>query len=112
VAQVETLLRACIDDYNKSQVAELQKLRKAQPEKAFEADNFIINLLRYKRQLVAIMNTKGEKEVWVNCFSDEKGADWRHEISTSTDRGNYHFKVYLNLTKHEWNGPDISGDPV
>ncbi|AMJ64369.1 hypothetical protein [Hymenobacter sp. PAMC 26628] len=71
LAQVETLLRASIDEYNRPQAVELQKLRKAQPQSEFKADDFIINLPKYKRQLVAVLNAKGEKEVWVNCFSHE-----------------------------------------
>ena len=103
LAQVKVLLRACIDEYNQAQVIELQKLRKAQPNEVFKADNFIINLPKYKRQLVAVINTKGEKEVWVNCFSHELyKMDWHHEIAFWHDGGNCLFNVRINLTKRKW----------
>lgn len=63
-------------------------------------DDFKIDLTgrEYKKQLVAVTNLKGEKEVWVNCFCDEWNKAWRTQVVSVEDGGTCYFNFKLNLT--------------
>ena len=52
----------------------------------------------YKKQLVAVTNSKGEKEVWVNCFCDDWDKAWRTQILMVHDGGPCYFNIRINLT--------------
>jgi len=52
----------------------------------------------YRKQLVAVTNSKGEKEVWVNCFCDDWDTSWRTQIVMLDDGGPCYFNCKLNLT--------------
>ena len=59
----------------------------------------IKNTLDYSKQLIAINNNRGEKEVWVNCSCvriDSKY--WNQEVSVTHDGGNCYFSLMVNLT--------------
>lgn len=84
---IETLLITGVADYNKSLTSD-RTYR--------EID---LNKHNYRKQLMAVINAKGEKEVWVNCFCDTWGSDkWKREIMMVTDGGSCYFNVKLNLT--------------
>ena len=53
---------------------------------------------KYKKQLVPVVNSKGEKEVWVNCFCDDWEKAWRNQIVMVQDGGPCYFSFKLNLT--------------
>jgi hypothetical protein len=52
----------------------------------------------YKKQVVAVTNSKGEKEVWVNYFCDEWHKAWRTHIVMVHDGGPCYFNFKINLT--------------
>jgi hypothetical protein len=52
----------------------------------------------YKKQLVAVTNSKGEKEVWVNCFCDDWDKAWRARVVSVEDGGPCYFNFKINLT--------------
>ena len=56
-----------------------------------------LNANQYRKQLVAVLNQKGEKEVWVNCFCDARDESWRTEIVVVFDGGPCFFSFKLNL---------------
>lgn len=51
----------------------------------------------YRRQYVAIINGKGQKEVWVNFFCTAF-EDWRHEVEIVEDGGGCFFQLRINLS--------------
>jgi len=60
---------------------------------------------RYYKQIIAVTNSKGEKEVWVNCFcnSDDKSRNddnsyWKKGIVSVYDGGSCYFNLRINLT--------------
>ena len=55
------------------------------------------------------VNEKGEKEIWINGFCDNKGTDWKKEIIFVFDGGNCFFEIRLNLTTEECLAIGISG---
>jgi hypothetical protein len=63
----------------------------------------------YKRQLIPIINEKGEKEVWVNCFCDKPDKLWRKEIILVFDGGNCYFNLKINLTKKTFYQISVNG---
>jgi len=59
---------------------------------------FRLELDGYKRQYVAILNEKGEKEVWINFFCQDFEFDkWRTEIPLVDDGGKCFFNIKINL---------------
>jgi hypothetical protein len=55
----------------------------------------------YKKQLVVVINSKAEKEVWVNCFCDKRDESWRTEFVVVHDGGPCYFNFKLNLATNE-----------
>ena len=84
--QVDTLLIKCVTEYNRSL------------EQGYK--RFSIDLIKnnYKRQLVAVTNNKGEKEVWVNCFCRASSYKWKSQIMLVEDGGNCYFNFKINLS--------------
>ncbi len=77
-------------------------------KKGSEADSSIsvIDLKAYKKQYIAVINTKGEKEVWANffCKAIEKRiefVDWKKIPVKVIDGGNCFFHVKLNLSQRK-----------
>ncbi len=62
--------------------------------------NCSIDLKKYKRQYIPCYNKKGEKIVWINCFIDADGVDWKKEIVglLGVDGGISYIDFNLNLT--------------
>lgn len=59
-----------------------------------------LELEGYKRQYVAVLNEKGEKEVWINFFCDtgwteDQLKSYPYEVE---DGGNCFFNIKINLT--------------
>ena len=60
----------------------------------------IENPSKYYKQLIAVINDRGEKEVWVNCFCHlPQGFDWKKNVILVLDGGSCFFNVSVNLTK-------------
>lgn len=58
-----------------------------------------LELEGYKRQYVATLNEKGEKEIWINFFcKDFVFEKWRTELLLVEDGGNCFFNIKINLT--------------
>jgi len=62
--------------------------------------DLIKNPEKYYKQFIPVINSKGEKEVWVNCFcSIEYSPNWKKNIVIVEDGGCY-FQLKINLTKN------------
>jgi hypothetical protein len=87
IGQIEKHLAESVTEYNNSLSA--------------GHDDYKINLKDrdYKKQLVAVTNSKGEKEVWVNCFCDDWDKAWRTQIVMVHDGGPCYFNFKINLTR-------------
>ena len=92
VDSIEVILRAMVQEQNARGRAHLS------------------NLTQYKRQYVAVINAKGEKEVWVNCFCQLVSPAWRKEIVVVYDGGPCFFHLVVNLSKHQYYSVMINGD--
>lgn len=97
--RIDLLLTHCVAEANVKQEQEYQKAVKAFPKLGINRKNYFINLPEYKRQLVAVITEKGEKEVWVNCFCGDIKADyWRKQEVVVDDGGNCFFNLRINLS--------------
>ncbi|MEI6143837.1 MAG: hypothetical protein WCP85_31450 [Mariniphaga sp.] len=96
---IDSLLNKFISDYNLIKEKEFENVNSQRPELKISKSYFIIDLKRYKRQYIAVVNPKGEKEVWINCgcgFSEES---WKHSRISVEDGGNCYFNLKINLFK-------------
>jgi hypothetical protein len=69
-----------------------------------------IDLKRYKRQYVAVINNKGEKEIWINFFCNDCDKDWKKEIIIVKDGGDCFFNLKINLTTKKYYDFMINGE--
>jgi hypothetical protein len=70
----------------------------------------IMPLSKYKIQFVPVINSNGEKEVWINCFCETDGIRWRKEIIFVEDGGNCYFQLKINLNIMKWYSFEVNGD--
>ena len=99
---IDKLLTECIDKYNIDQEKEFGQISSKLPEDKLDNKNFVINWEKYKKQYIAVINSKGEKEVWINCFCDTWRKEWRKDFMTLIDCGRSYFNLKINLTTKEF----------
>ena len=107
---VEDILKKCITNYNPDQEKQFEKINKEHPEYKLDKKHFVIDLTKYKRQYVAIINSKGEKEVWVNCFCNTRDKNWKTNLVFVIDGGNCYFNLKINLTTGQYFELMVNGD--
>ncbi len=84
IMKIEVLVHNVVAQYNK----EAKKALINHPEK-------------YYKQLIAVTNSNGEKEVWVNCFcSLGNYSYWKKSIVVVLDGGSCFFQLKINLKKN------------
>ena len=91
ISEVEQLFDKGINDYN-SKVQDADK-------KYFAID---LNKWKYKRQYVCVVNKNGQKEVYINCFCDTLGDNWKKSLIQVDDGGNCFFNFKINLTTKKY----------
>ncbi|MHC1705014.1 MAG: hypothetical protein AB9846_13980 [Tenuifilaceae bacterium] len=107
---IEKLLKKCIDEYNPSKEKEFIELNSVNPNLNLEKKNFIIDLTRYKRQYIAMVNNIGEKVVWINCFCNTLGNNWKEKLIFVKDGRNCYFNLKINLTREQFYELTVNGD--
>jgi len=90
IIEIDSFIIKCVSDYNASFTQE---------DKQFRID---LTKEIYKKQLVAVTNEKGEKEVWVNCFCRTWDNAWKTKIIHVDDGGNCYFNFKINLTTKKY----------
>lgn len=108
--KIEIILNKCINDYNPNQERQFKEINDKHPEYKLDKKYFIIDLTRYKRQYVAIINSKGEKEVWINCFCNTWDKNWKTNLIFVHDGGNCYFNLKINLTTRKYYELMVNGD--
>ena len=99
INNVDSLLIACVTDYNNS-------LDKDHKEWSIDLKKY-----DYRKQLIAVTNKKGEKEVWVNCFCHIlNNHSWKTEIMIVDDGGNCYFHFKINLTTKKFYDLGVNGE--
>jgi hypothetical protein len=108
--RIETILNKSIKDYNPKQERQFKKINNKHPEYKLDKENFIINLTQYRRQYVASLNSKGEKEVWVNCFCEAYEKDWTKDLIIVNDGGNCFSNLKINLSTGKYYEFRVNGE--
>jgi len=94
---IENILFDCIAEYNFKQEQQFNEISSENPEYNLDINHFIIDIEKYNRQYMPVINDKGEKEVWINCFCNSWEKDWRKERIIVKDGGNCYFNLKINL---------------
>lgn len=72
--------------------------------------NSTIDLKNYKRQYVAYINSKKQKEVWVNCFCQNSDNDeWKSKIIEVSDGGNCFFNLKIIINQKIYTEFSVNG---
>lgn len=95
--RLEALFQQKIGLFNQKAQLDWMKARIKYPKFDWQISDFIIFPNRYVRQYFPAENSRGEKEVWVNCHCDASDY-WREAPMFVKDGGNCHFSMYINLT--------------
>jgi hypothetical protein len=109
INEVEKLLADCIKGYNPKQLKRFNQIVKENPGDKIDKNHFIIDLSRYKRQYVGVINEKGEKEISVYCFCGDGYGNWRKEVLLVMDGGNCFFGLRINLTTKKYYNFQVNG---
>ncbi len=101
---IEQLYFKAIDDYNKRKRNYIDSVYKNKKEKAEALRDYLIPIssVFFIKQLIPVINAKGEKEIYINCFRADphsKEYFWKTELIEVMDGGNDHFHLIINLDK-------------
>jgi hypothetical protein len=110
IDDIEMILTKCIDEYNPEQEKQFIDINSKHPEFKLDRNNFIIDLKRYKRQYIAVINSKGEKEVWINCFCSAWSGNWKAQQIQVEDGGNCFFNLKINLKTRNYYDFSVNGE--
>jgi hypothetical protein len=110
LTKIDELIRECIDNYNTVQERQYDSISTKNLSPEIDKKNFIIDLSRYKRQYITVINKKGEKEVWINCFCNTWDKNWREGLIIVMDGGNCYFNLKINLARREYYELMVNGD--
>ncbi len=108
--EIEFILTKCIIDYNTEATEVYKKMNSMASEHELDKKDYLIDLKEYSRQYVAVVNTNGEIEVWINCLCDTSDMDWRKTVQVIFDGGKCFFNLKVNLNKKEWYALMVNGD--
>ena len=99
IISIDSLLIVCVTDYNNS-------LDKEHKEWSIDLRKY-----NYRKQIIAVTNKNGEKEVWVNCFCHTWDKNnWQKEILLVDDGGNCYFNFKLNLVTKKSYDLGVNGE--
>jgi len=93
---IEYLILKFRDDYNAEQIKQYNDLVKKQKKPHIP---LFLDIQKFRRQYIAVVNCKGETEVWINCFCNSSNIDWHKEVVKSETERMCSFKLTINLTK-------------
>jgi len=75
------------------------KRHNKETNKVYGNDWIIKSPEKYFKQFIAVINQKGEKEVWANCLCEVQTNSWKKYIPVVSDGGTCYFQLKINLTK-------------
>jgi hypothetical protein len=94
IATIEQLITQKVAAYNQNRKNRYDIIKKSR---------------KYYKQFIAVINAKGEKEVWVNCSCGVMREYWKIRIQTTNDGGSCYFRIRINLTKGAVTDFDVNG---
>ncbi len=110
LADIEKIILKAIEKNNKQQLAILEKHNRDFPQDAWTETGYEIGTKGFKRQYVPVINSAGQKEVWVNFFCYDWGTEsWKSDILIVSDGGNCYFNLKVNLETQSYSDLIING---
>src|SRR5690606_25239491 len=110
LVEIEEIIQKAVAENNEQQRKYLNERNKKYPENQRSKTGFEIKTEGYKRQYVAVLNNRGQKEVWINFFCDDWGNDdWKSDIMIVDDGGNCYFSLKVNLATKKYYELYING---
>jgi len=104
IEKIEDLIAKGATIYNK-EVKDAAAGRKQKTGKQASTSDLNLMMLEhtttYYKQLIAVVNDKGEKIVWANCFCARiQASNWRRGVVLVMDGGSCFFNLKINLSTH------------
>ena len=94
---------------NKKELSNIQRILEDAVSNINLTQKIKLDLNKYKRQYIAIINEAGEKEVWVNCFC-QYDETWKRNIVEVHDGGKCYFNLKINLSSNRYYDFYINGE--
>ena len=102
---IDSLLDKYVAKYNNSLKLNYDSIEHGDMHAPIDLKNNI-----YKKQLLVVKNSQGEKEVWVNCLCETYDNKWKTEIILIEDGGNCYFNFKINLKTKKYYNLIINGN--
>lgn len=97
---IDQQLKIAVNGYNMQMEQYLMKSKGANQKNRLKKKDLTIDLKNYRRQYVAYLNEKNQKEVWVNCFcSGPDNDEWKFKTIEVRDGGKCYFNLRINIDK-------------
>ncbi len=110
ITDIEEILKLFVADYNAAREKYIAETQPKLPDQRLANEDFMIELKNYNRQYVPVINARGEKEIWVNCFCIINGTDWRERVVIVDDGGKCFFNLKINLTARTYYDESVNGE--
>lgn len=107
---IEEIMEQFVSEYNAKWETYILEKQPKSPDYRLSKEDFLIELRTYGRQYVAIVNINGDKEIWINCFCQIDGTDWKERVIVTKDGGKCHFQLKVNLTTKTFYEVNINGE--
>ena len=103
---IEQILRIAVKENNDSRRIAL----KNNSNKEMLESRYELKIDGFKRQYIPIINSEGQKEVWINLFCNDFGMEhWKNELFEVEDGGNCHYNLKINLETKKYYDLSING---
>ena len=99
-----------IDQIENIMDKEIAKTNKEYKKSQHTKFNYVGNPRKYYKQVISVINEKGEKVVWVNCLCTVSNEpDWKTRLIGVLDGGSCYFNCKINLTTNKFYDLIING---
>ena len=110
LSEIEKIIGQAVKENNKQQLKVLEKHNKKYPENQWKQTGHELKTKGFKRQYVPVINSKGQKEIWINFFCDTwESEKWKTDIEIAYDGGNCYFNLKVNLETNTYSELSING---
>ncbi|MDR0833886.1 MAG: hypothetical protein LBN93_06840 [Candidatus Symbiothrix sp.] len=120
---IESILEECIDNYNAAEEVRFKETCEKYPQYALNLRHSSIDLKKYWRQYIVVINQQGEKETFINFFCEppediiSDGDEyrfvpsnrWKTGLVEVLDGGNCFFQIKINLSTKKWYDFGVNG---
>jgi hypothetical protein len=103
ISQAEVLMLDQVEKYNQKRTQDYYKIKTKYPDYNFQIETFIIeNPAHYARQYISVINSDGQKIVYINAFCSLQGHDyWKADLVDIMGGGDCYFQTMINLSTKE-----------